>query len=119
MKHIKLFEEFISDDSETLNEGLDPAVAKAVLKVIANREFQPVVYLSLNDRDQVKNAAGGKRLTGVPGPENGVRFTTLLNALGKGEFYTDNTDLVKGDKTVVDTKTLKTFGDLKKFVGGF
>lgn len=117
MKHIQLFEQFIEQSSDSINEGLDPDVAKAILKVAAGKKFDDgLLYMSLDERDKVKRLTGGKRMTGAPGPEKGVYFTTILNAIaGKDKYYKDGTDLVVGDKTVADLTQIKTFGDLKKF----
>jgi len=117
VKYIQLFEEFLNENLEPINEGLDPDVAKAILKVAAGKKFDDgTLYMSLDERDKVKRLSGGKRMTGAPGPERGVYFTTILNAIaGKDKYYRDGTDLVVGDKTVADLTQIKTFGDLKRF----
>ncbi len=116
---MKTLKHYITEAKEMSKE-----VAIAVIKInAAKKAYDSVrgVTMSKWDRDVLKKSLpkGTKLTRDVPGPSKGATFGKIVSiALGGGDYYFDDADFVKGDKTLVANAIgKKTFGDLAKAAG--
>lgn len=105
MKHIKLFEQFISEKTENIDSKL--AQATLDLMVQMDRNFSERFYVSAFDREAIKKEYG-KLPRGFAAPNRPMTSGSILSALTGDSVYIDGSELIKGSKTVMrlnkDTK---------------
>ena len=107
---------------EKLNEvTLDKTAALKLLKFVKDTKIKTAddeITLSLNDRDKLKAQIGGKLPRGIPGPEQGLRVTQIINfADPSGDYYNDGGDFVSKEKTILPAGKGKTVGDFARAAG--
>lgn len=118
---IRALQKLNEENEQTLNEGkdLDQDLARIVLQHLLandmmNKEFDEQIYLSLNDRDQIKSQYG-KRLPNIlAGPTKSMLASAVLTPLIKQDVYVDGDDLVVGDKTVMTLTPKTTWKEVAK-----
>lgn len=105
------------DESESIDEAVkvDVDLAQITVDVLAdeNKKFHYEFYLSNMERDMIKDRYG-KLPRGFAGPTTSMLAGEILSPLAGDDIYTDDVDLVKGDKTVMTLKPSTTWADVKK-----
>jgi hypothetical protein len=114
---MKTLKHYITEAKEISKE-----VAIAVIKInAAKKAYDSSLTMNKMDRETLKKSLpkGTKLTRDVPGPSKGATFGKIVSiALGGGDYYFDDADFVKGDKTLVANAIgKKTFGDLAKKAG--
>ena len=103
--------------TESVNEAVkvDIDLAQITVDVLAdeNKKFHYEFYISNMERDMIRDRYG-KLPRGFAGPTTSMLAGEILSPLAGDDVYTDDVDLVKGDKTVMTLKPSTTWADVKK-----
>lgn len=103
--------------TESVNEAVkvDVDLAQITVDVLAdeNKKFHYEFYITNMERDMIKDRYG-KLPRGFAGPTTSMLAGEILSPLAGDDIYTDDVDLVKGDKTVMTLKPSTTWADVKK-----
>jgi hypothetical protein len=105
-------------ESQEVNEEvkIDTDLAQITVDVLAdeNKKFDELLYLNLDQVNAIKSRYG-KLPRGFAGPTKYIMAGLILSRLAGDDVYVDGrTDLVKGDKTVLNLKKDTTWADVKK-----
>lgn len=94
-------------------KNFDNKLATILITLFANRIFDQVFYLSMQERDQVRKEYG--RLPNkLAGPTNYSMSSQILDTLFDGDFYMDGSTLVNGDKSVMEITKNTTWANVSK-----
>jgi len=118
MKYIKLFEAFINEAKDLeLDNNLAEITLRKLIQKDGDYKFREMVYLSINDREAIQDEYGAKLPRGFAGPTKAMHISAVLAPLAGDSVYTDDADLVLGDKTVRGYKYDKsTLNDVVKLL---
>jgi hypothetical protein len=105
------------NESDLFNEAVkvDIDLAQITVDVLAdqNARFSEELYINNMTRDIIRDRYG-KLPRGFAGPTTMMAAGEILSPLAGDSIYMDDTDLVKGDKTVMKVKPNTTWADVKK-----
>jgi len=118
MKYIKLFEAFINEAKDLeLDNNLAEITLRKLIQKDGDYKFREMVYLSINDREAIQDEYGAKLPRGFASPDKDMHISAVLAPLAGDSVYTDDGDLVLGDKTVRGYKHGKsTLNDVVKLL---
>ena len=120
MKHIKLYEQFVSEafittrgSGKDLDKDLAEIVLRHILSSDGDRKFDETVFFSLNDREAIKSQYGRRLPNSLAGPTKSMLASQILSPLVGQDVYVDGrTYLVAGDKTMLVLKSGTTWNDV-------
>ena len=112
---VEMVKQILSES--VINEAVkvDIDLAQITVDVLAdeNKKFHYEFYITNMERDMIKDRYG-KLPRGFAGPTTSMLAGEILSPLAGDDIYTDDVDLVKGDKTVMTLKPSTTWADVKK-----
>ena len=109
------------DELAMLNEikekNISKKLAMDVLELVRDNYWDQYVYLSPANLNRLKDRHG-KLPRGMPTADRqSVTLGTFIGAATGLDVYTDDVELVRGEKTIGDTRKIKTNADVYKMAG--
>ena len=120
---VKKFLEFLIESSSNLSIPRD--LVWITVRYLVKNSFPlgKKIYMSVYDREMIKREWKEKLPSGFPGPDKSITVGKILTPLlvdeppdWRNEIYTDNDDIVKGDKTLYRIEKDDTWKDLGVFL---
>lgn len=102
------------NNEESKNKGSIKDLYKEISKILSKEQFGQMYYLSVSDRDNIKQKSGFKHSLprNIGGPTKGGNSMSILSEITGDEIYLDGGDLFRGDKKIMTIKEDTTWSEV-------